>query len=1264
MLLTALLPFSSDSARAGTALGAKLKPEPGLLFYLSGDKETAADFAANGHAEPNFLKDVGGIPDGARGAALRCEHTQRLAWWAPGNIYAQRGTLSFFWRAREPVGPTEFPIFRVAYGDHSSWDMVWLRIDYNGHGFDAFVTDINLSRTRVSVTTEPFLNPNEWIHLALAWDEATGIRFYINGKLAAEKRLEAPTRYDAQLDQFGPHSRIISPYQVQSDYNFVRGGDLDELRIYDRALGDPDIATLAQAEAPPALAPLPGRSLADERTRAEWSHRYGWNRANDLPPHLPHTNDVSIRKVEIHDAFDLKRWWWKANDGIRETTWPGVYNRSRLPGRTDYFILPDWDCYSLSGKAVTFTLPHEPWNHLEISGAAWGSGSLETATSSSRLFERARGQERTIHRVDAARTAQKIRFENAEQEQPIGEFAAYYVTAAREPTGARTLAYRVSGHATSYPGVEPLLAFVHGRHPRDEQAALVAEPVDAPTQPGPAIVAEGLPLLHVFIPARISDELANKDYALDKVSGALDGIAIDLPAWSGNPATNISFNVQVKDPLWPARNLLDFTFTADSREARTLWLDTRDRILPEDRGLYLTIAASEHPGNIAALAPSQIRLVFKDRAAGLAEHEIDRFTQVRDNYAMLVEENPRERGYQLRQRFEDDLNDLLRVNPDHLRALQYKADAFPGSVKPPFTLPTAPEGVPLWAFRQVDALRRAKELVLWYIDHRQIENGELGGGLSDDTDMTNFWPGIALMGAEPDKIAASVSRVLDACYAQGMVTNGLPTIQTDELHTYEEGINALGQNLILNYGSPRQIERALETSRGLASITGINHAGHRHIRSTYFSGTRIATEGVWGWSKAYSYLVFQPMQMLVDYNGDPAGKKLLIELADGLLAHRKPGKDGQPTIPTAIHFETDAEAEASRNFSPWALFWNAWQWTHDRKYLQPILDGGLSSIAAINPNVLDLLDQREAAEKFIRTSSEFDARDPSRPAIMPQHNPHFMWRVTGNKTFLENLYATLIERMENRWYINTEGSLWIDRINMSTSELQRARLGGVALVRNAIFPGHIVSWRFQEPAKAESVAILIPDSTGDAFKVIAHNLESIPVTASMTGGDVNPGDWEIIQGVDADGDDQIDGEPRKRTESFERSRAVTFTFPARVTTILTLKNVKPGRPYQERPDIGIDPQDVTIRGSEIAVQLHSLGSVEAPASSVALISREGKILVQTATPTIPAPLDWSPKTAQVTLTLPDGIKPAGCSVVIDPAHALTEITTNNNAVKL
>jgi hypothetical protein len=74
------------------------------------------------------------ISDGAAGRGFECANTQLMSYWAPGNIYAERGTLSLSWRSRYPVGPTAFPIFRVGYSDHSSWDMVWLRIDYNGRG--------------------------------------------------------------------------------------------------------------------------------------------------------------------------------------------------------------------------------------------------------------------------------------------------------------------------------------------------------------------------------------------------------------------------------------------------------------------------------------------------------------------------------------------------------------------------------------------------------------------------------------------------------------------------------------------------------------------------------------------------------------------------------------------------------------------------------------------------------------------------------------------------------------------------------------------------------------------------------------------------------------------------------------------------------------------------------------------------------------------------------------------------------------------------
>ncbi|MGA2444041.1 MAG: LamG-like jellyroll fold domain-containing protein [Opitutaceae bacterium] len=1269
--LTLLLGFALAGGGAAAA-GPMAPPAPGLLFYLSGEQGTMADYSAGGTPAPTFDDEVTRIAAGAKGAALSCGDLQRLAWRAPGNIYAQRGTLSFFWRSRYPVGPTEFPIFRVGFGDHSSWDMVWLRIDYNGHGFDAFVTDASLARTRVSVTVQPFPRPDEWTHLALSWDETRGIRFYVNGRLIAKN--ETTAVYNTALDQFGPHSRIISPHNVQSDYNFVRGGDIDEIRIYDRMLADESIVTLAKGDAPADLPPLPPRDLADVRWRNEWWLRYGWNRRDDPPPYYPGAA-LSVRKVEIHDAYDLKRWWWKACDGIRETTWPGVYNRSRLPGRNDYFQLPDWDCYVESGKAITFLMPDEPWNHLEISGAAWGRMELlkpdaaNDGPAESLLFERPQGQEKTVHALATPITGRKIRFTNAQQEEPIGELVAYHVTAGREPVDSRKLAFWLS-LVPSEPddaSLAPLLTFINGRFEPDERARLFAHPGSGRRLDLSGPRPSSLPLVHLLIP----------DTWDQRVDG-LDGIAIDLPALPVKPTHGDFFplNIQVKDPLWPMRNMCDFTLSVKPGEAKTLWLDLRDRLLPAGKGMWITIAGAGADFDATMLAGAEIRLVFKPREAARAEHELDRFTQARDSYAMLVEEHAHSPEFNLWNRFEADLTDLMRVNPNHVPGRNYAAVGL-GWPRPPFQQPeppVQPSGrMPLWAFRQVELLGRVKRFVNWYIDHRQVDYGDFGGGISDDVDLLNTWPGVALMGCDPDKLTASLHRLLEAAFRNGMFTNGLPTIQADELHSYEEGIDCLSANLILDYGNPQQIERAMVTERGVEGITGINAAGHRHIRTSYYNGVKMATDDPWGYAKAYSYLVLQPGQLLVDYNGNPAAKKVLLELADGLLAHRKQDADGRYSLPTAIHFADDRDAHATRSYFPWHVFWGAWKWTGDRKYLAPILDAGPSAVMAVNANALDWLTLREDIGQRILAGERGrsldarpnDGRGQARStAYRYSAESHFIWQLTGDKRQLEQLYARQIEECDLLEYINTEGSLWIDRVGVPTAELQRARLGGVALLRNELYPGHTVSWRFRAPADDQSVAILIPDATPISFKVIAYNLETTPVHAIMTGWNIDPGIWEIREGVDTDNDDIADQSISTRNTGFERSRSLEFTFPSRAVTVLTLKLRTPGTPYWSRPDLGISREDVTFRDGSLHVIVHSLGAVATPAATLVLKTSDGSVAASARIPSLPAPVDLLPKTAEVVLLLPHGMQMAGGSVEVDPENQLQEITRLNNRVLL
>jgi hypothetical protein len=113
---------------------------------------------------------------------------------------------------------------------------------------------------------------------------------------------------------------------------------------------------------------------------------------------------------------------------------------------------------------------------------------------------------------------------------------------------------------------------------------------------------------------------------------------------------------------------------------------------------------------------------------------------------------------------------------------------------------------------------------------------------------------------------------------------------------------------------------------------------------------------------------------------------------------------------------------------------------------------------------------------------------------------------------------------------------------------------------------------------------------------------------------------------------------------------------------LTLK--QKGTPYWSRPDLGIDPEDVAIKGRRITVEVHSLGAIDAPTANVVLRDANGKTLAVTKTPKLKAPTDLVPKTAIVTLGIPTGAVLEGGTVTIESTGSVPETTLMNNTVRL
>jgi len=1234
---------------------------PILLFHVSADTSLVADTSAD-DGQPNFSDKVRIVPDGAYGSAIEWDDDGILAWNAPGNIQAQRGTLGFFWRPREPVGEAPFVIFRVGYADHSSWDMVWLRIDWNGHGFDAFVTDTNLARHRVSYRLETLPTPQQWLHLAFAWDETLGVRLFLDGHEVAHT--ESSGDFDAALDQLGLAGRVLAPYQVQSRYNFLRGSDVDEIRVYDRMLDHAGIAAIARNE-------IAATAIHTEDRYRAWQYRHGW--LGTAPPLLT-APATTIRKIEFSDVRDLKQWMWKATDGIAETTWPGVYNRSRLPGRSDYFILPDWNTYVEGGKYLDLTIPDDKTiNRIEIRGAAFGRLQYlsHSDASAAQLFERPAGIVRSVHEFPAQRGG-TLRFTNSVQETPIQEIWGYHVIEAAEPEDAFKQHYRIDSQALpDYENLAALRTYIAGRYPETERNTVIALPPRAARRHGQRHLpsTSALPIVHILIPSSIADAppaqplVRSWAYSWENMYDGLDGIAIDVPALDlvATQQDAIALNLRIKDPIWPARDMMDVSFSVRPGEARTLYLDLRDRLLSAD-SVWISIASSAPEFNAHMLDGAEIRLVFKPRVEAILEHVTDRFNQVRDNWGFLVEEHTTSKRQRLYARVHADLSDLLRVDPDHeLGRLYWNYISYNSQGRPPFVPPDLPEGIPTWAFLQLQDLKYVRRFVEWWIDQRQVEYGDFGGGISDDSDLVQQWPGLALMGVIPDKINTSLTALAEAAHRNGMFANGLSTIETDELHAYEEGINSDSAMLYLNWGSPRVLERMMQTVKALDEhIILPNPQGHLLFSSNWYSGNKVYREPNWQWQKPYSFPILHPAYLLGLYNTDPTSRKLVTGLADGYLAHAYIADDGQWVLPNEIHWATGKTRggellDGSGGGDLVHLFWTAWRWSGDPKYLRAldyrVARSGPAALGNLGENVIELLGRHaDWGQSLVASAKRGSVGFPSLVA----------WQLSGDTEYLNALHTDGIRTKAQREYMNTDGHWWSDRVEAPSQFLQRARLGGIALRRNQSWPGHTVSWRFADETQAEQVALLVHAPSRERFRVIAHNTGTEPAHVQMTTWNITAGRWQMRSGMDRDGDGNIDGRVQIETLELERSLATTLQFAPGQTQVFEFELLEAGVPVETRPDLGISRHDLQNIGDQIHVTVHSLGYVETGTGFAILEDTNGRELARRMIPSLPAPHDLIPRTAII--QLPHITGAARVRVMLE--NDLLEVTQLNNMAEL
>jgi hypothetical protein len=1237
-----------------------------VSFYASFDQNALADKAV-GNETPLGNQNLKIVPEGRRSNALYLDVGSLLTYDAPRNLYAERGSVAFWWKLDEPVRDTAFTLFRISTAQPLTENFTFAELVWTGSSLRLSFFDRNARPHTIEADSKHELVSGRWFHLAFTWDELDGIRLYVDGHPAGQQRGELHLSTD--LDQIGIHASVVTPYQVRGNERKVF---IDDLRLYSAALNENAVEDLDQLGGGRAGAIPSVIDISPEFWSRHWKARFGWDIDEGIPRIV---SPAWIHKVPVVEGRDLKKFSIEASDGKRETVWPRLG-----PG------------YSDQGKILDVKVEDEPFNYLSIRGDFKGQIYHVKDGQKVLLLDRSRAEGETSGvRLASPLSAQHLRMER--RDGVLGELNLFAIgNSPLTPKGQERSKARVaisnppadrvsfrlmpSADALKLQGVSRgqiaslynLRPRLEGRYfPRDRETWVGVPPELYKPSDKPSNVTETARYSHIVLPPFLSHT-------------GVDAVKLKLNPGGGKGAEEAFLNLAVRDPVVFGRDLINLSVRVPAEGVCDIVLDIPDIVFPAGTPVWLTLASDQKDFGAGYLNGAEVEVWLTSTQKSEQgersgrEYFTDRLKLIRSDFQILSPAHPwiTAEAERIRRalRLVDELfnlvEDVLRVDPAEPHALAYAGWIKRNSAPPDFKQPEpASPDVPRWAFQQEFLMKQFRQILDWWIRNRQIESGEFGGGLSNDTTLVSNWTGIALMDDPGEHYRDSLRAVLEACYRGGLIKDGLNSQPMDALHAYEQGINTVPAALQLDYGNPILVERLMETAQHYQRLTGMNSVGHRHFRSNLFSTTELVEEGRAAREDIYSQLMWHPGLCLTWYNGNPQILGWLIEYADALLAHWS--KDRYPMLARGIQFASDeVVSRGLPNAEVVTLMWGIYRLTGNEKYLWLIdtllKSGNVDRAEVTSGRWLDFVNStsyRDPLLDEIRKRNIWDHNLESDETGLLARQLAF--ELTGNKKQIEDYQATLIKHLAQNLILYTEAEPSTDSVWLPQRATQRARLGGVAHFRNAIYPGHAISWE----GTSGNVTSLVRKASSVALKVVVFNSAKSLQDVTLRVWDLENGTYDVVEGTDVSGDDQIDVVTTNRTLPLKRHTAIPISLRPRRTTIIDIKQVQKGTPLWELCDLAISTDDVQYDPADdrLRMTIHNIGGKKSPPFELTVENERRTPLFKKELDGLEAPSDLKPKTVTVELS---GLRSRGARSVfirLDPANRVEEITDENNQLR-
>jgi hypothetical protein len=183
------------------------------------------------------------------------------------------------------------------------------------------------------------------------------------------------------------------------------------------------------------------------------------------------------------------------------------------------------------------------------------------------------------------------------------------------------------------------------------------------------------------------------------------------------------------------------------------------------------------------------------------------------------------------------------------------------------------------------------------------------------------------------------------------------------------------------------------------------------------------------------------------------------------------------------------------------------------------------------------------------------------------------------------------------------------------------------------------------------------------LKVLLCNVSDTPISGKATLWRLEPGEYELTFGPDANDDDQPDRVERNEKLTVVRGDEIKIDLPPKVVQVLELKQVRKLEPIFNRADLAVAQRELKIDGGKITGVVHNIGTREVDDVQIAIVDDEGKTIETKHLGRLAAPLDLQPKTIAFELAAPPGVR-SSWSIIVDPAGVVPEIYEGNNRLRL